>query len=120
VNDDLDQADGKLSAQEAYCARQRLAEDNAALFPTRLAIARWRSGIFQLQSTPPSSRAAWYTRLGREHQAWLERGGFTQYEELTPLRAPSMWHPSQDVPAQPSEVQPEEQSISQDQNRGQV
>ena len=112
MNDDLDKAYGKPSAQEAYCARQRLAKDHASLFPTRLALARWRSGVCTLQTGQPSLRAAWFARLGCEHQAWLERGGFTQHEELTPLRAPSMWHPPQSASGQLPEAQAAGQSIS--------
>ncbi|WP_170976732.1 hypothetical protein [Massilia sp. HP4] len=92
VNDDLDTANGKLSAQEAYCARQRLAKDQAALFPTRLAMARWRGGgLPHLHPGHPPLRAAWYARTMRNHQAWLDRGGFAQHDELAPLRKPAMW-----------------------------
>lgn len=112
MNDDLDQAFGKLSAQEAYCARQRLAKDHASLFPTRLAMARWRSGVSNLHTGQPPLRAAWFARLGREHQAWLDHGGFTQHEELTPLRSPDMWHPPQSATGQSHDAHAQEQSIS--------
>lgn len=101
MNDDLDTTHGKLSAQEAYYARQRLARDHAALFPTRLAMARWRSGgLGHLYSGQPPLRAAWYARTMRDHQAWLDRGGFAQHDELAPLRKPVMWQPPQAGPAQ--------------------
>lgn len=102
VNDDLDTANGKLSAQEAYCARQRLAQDQAALFPTRLAMARWRGGgLPHLHGGHPPLRAAWYARAMRNHQAWLDRGGFAQHDELAPLRKPVMWQAPQAGVPQP-------------------
>ena len=110
MNDDLDTAYGKLSAQEAYCARQRLAKDHASLFPTRLAMARWRSGVSNLHTGQPPLRAAWFARLGCEHQAWLDLGGFTQHEALQPLRSPDMWHPPQCAPGH--DMHAHEQSIS--------
>jgi len=36
---------------------------------------------------------AWFARIGRDHQAWLDRGGFAQHDDLPPLRQPTMWHP---------------------------
>lgn len=95
MNDDLDTASGKHSDLDALCARQRLARDHAALFPTRLALARWRGGCAPAhqQPEPFPQRAAWFTRIQRDHQAWLDRGGFAQHEELPPLRQPTMWQP---------------------------
>lgn len=94
VNDDLDTTHGKLSAQELYCARQRLAREHAALFPTRIAMARWRGdGPIHLSAEQPALRAAWYARVVRAHQAWLERGGFAQHDEPALLRTPAMWQP---------------------------
>lgn len=116
MDDNLDSADGKLSAHEAYCARQCLARDHAALFPTGIAMARWRSGVSSLQTGQPPLRAAWYASLGRKHQAWLDRGGFTQYEQQPPWRTPDMWHPPQ-APVQAHEAGAPEQSISQQSDR---
>jgi len=95
VNHHLDTANGKPLEPDALCARQRLAMDHAALFPTRLALARWRGGsaapaLAQHGEAQPR-RAAWFDRLQREHQIWLECGGFAQHEELPPLRQPTMW-----------------------------
>jgi len=95
VNDDLDTTNGKLSAHEVYCARQRLAKHHAVLFPTRLAMARWRGGLINLHSGQAPLRAAWHAGAVRGHQAWLERGGFAQHDELAPLRKPVMWQPPQ-------------------------
>lgn len=91
VNDDLDTTNGKLSADAVHRARQRLAKDHAVLFPTRLAMARWRGGLSCLHGGQAPLRAAWYARVVRDHQAWLERGGFAQHDELAPLRKPVMW-----------------------------
>lgn len=101
VNDDLDTTDGKLSAHEVYCARQRLAKDHAVLFPTRLAMARWRGGLSYLHGGQVPLRAAWHARIVRDHQAWLERGGFAQHDEQAPLRKPVMWRSPQSRSTQP-------------------
>jgi len=94
MNDDLDHPNGKLSPHEVHCARQRLAQSHAALFPTRMALARWCAGARPLLYEDQAQlRQAWYARIGRDHQAWLDRGGFAQHEELPPLRQPTMWHP---------------------------
>lgn len=109
MNDDLDILNGKLSDLDALCVRQRLARDHAALFPTRLAMARWRGGGGGIPDLPPSlslaaseappPRAEWFTRFMRDHQAWLDRGGFAQHEELPALRQPTMWQPPVAAPA---------------------
>jgi hypothetical protein len=107
VNDDLDILNAKLSDLDALCVRQRLARDHAALFPARLALARWRgSGIpaLPMPSSLPASeaippRAEWFARFMRDHQAWLDRGGFAQHEELPALRQPTMWQPPLAAPA---------------------
>ena len=57
----------------------RVARTQAALFPTRLALARWTRGgdvphVFATASQP--LRAAWYGQAQREFQHWLEAGGF--------------------------------------------
>jgi len=101
VNDDLDTTNGKLSAHEVYCARQRLARDHAVLFPTRLAMARWRGGLSYLYGGQIPLRAAWHARVVRGHQAWLERGGFAQHDEVAPLRRPVMWQRPQPSFKQP-------------------
>lgn len=100
MNDDLD-THGKLSAFDAHCARQRLAREHAAFFPTRLALARWSCGSVQRGEEAAPQRAAWYARIGREHQAWLDRGGFAQHEETPPLRQPAMWQPPVAAPFVP-------------------
>lgn len=92
---------GTLSAIDVYAARQRLARDHAALFPTRLALARWSSGAVTRHEEATPQRAAWFARIGREHQAWLDRGGFAQHEELPPLRQPAMWQPPVAAPFVP-------------------
>ena len=46
-----------------------------------------------LYDDQPQQRLAWYARIGRDHQAWLDRGGFAQHDDLPPLRQPTMWHP---------------------------
>lgn len=94
VNDDLDTPYTKLSPHQVHCARQRLAQAHAALFPARMALARWCSGALPpLQDAQFGLRSAWFARIGHGHQAWLDHGGFAQHEGLPPLRQPTMWHP---------------------------
>lgn len=100
MNNDLD-THATLSAIDAHCARQRLARDHAALFPTRLALARWGCGALARPEEAAPQRAAWFARIGRGHQAWLDRGGFAQHEELPPLRQPAMWQPPVAAPCVP-------------------
>ncbi len=61
-----------------------MARFHAALFPTRLALSRWQHGgnIPHLHHGAPALRAAWYAASRRDFQAWLDRGGFSQYEDL--------------------------------------
>lgn len=76
---------GNLSLSEPVVAdRMAIAREQSVLFPTRLALARWTSGgdIPHLCSNrSPSARASWYDQAQRDFQTWLERGGFTQYDE---------------------------------------
>jgi hypothetical protein len=58
--------------------------DHVAAFPARLALARWTRGgdvphVFASNRDTPK-RAAWYAHTQRQFQAWLEAGGFHQYE----------------------------------------
>lgn len=103
VNDDFDTDHGKLSAHDAphdaphdsHYARQCLASNHAALFPTRLALARWSGGgVPHLHAGEPLLRAAWFAHFQRNHQAWLERGGFAQHDDVASLKHPAMWQPS--------------------------
>ena len=59
---------------------RHVASDYAAVFPTRLALARWTRGgdmphVFASAHDVPM-RAAWYGQAQRQFQAWLEDGGF--------------------------------------------
>ncbi len=67
-----------------------MARFHAALFPTRLALSRWQHGghIPHLHhggasDTTCALRAAWYAAAQRDFQAWLDRGGFSQYEDVS-------------------------------------
>ncbi|RZA36736.1 MAG: hypothetical protein EOP92_03820 [Lysobacteraceae bacterium] len=48
-------------------------------------MSRWQHGghIPHLHHGAPTLRAAWYANARRDFQAWLDRGGFSQYEETT-------------------------------------
>jgi len=67
---------GKDSTEHA----SHVASEYAAVFPTRLALARWTRGgdtphVFASAHNVPM-RAAWYGQAQRQFQAWLEDGGF--------------------------------------------
>ena len=70
--------------------REQIARLHAALFPTRLALSRWQHGgnIPHLHYGAPALRAAWYATARRDFQAWLDRGGFSQYEEAPQASRP--------------------------------
>lgn len=72
--------------------RHKIARFHAALFPTRLALSRWQHGghIPHLHHGAPTLRAAWYAAARRDFQAWLDRGGFSQYEEAPQARPPQI------------------------------
>jgi hypothetical protein len=63
--------------------RKQTALEQSALFPTRLAIARWTSGAEPLRPhhASPPLKAAWLARAQRDFQAWLDAGGFVQHDE---------------------------------------
>lgn len=82
-----------------------MARFHSALFPTRLALSRWQYGghIPHLHhggesSTTNALRAAWYANARRDFQAWLDRGGFSQYEETAAAPCPSRIASCQPVP----------------------
>lgn len=65
-------------------ARLSAARSHSALFPTRLALARWTAGgdVPHLHSKLNAPlRAAWFGRAQRDFQAWLDGGGFVQHED---------------------------------------
>ena len=64
--------------------RRQIARFHAALFPTRLPLARWQNGghLPHLHSGEPALRAVWFATARRDFQAWLDRGGFSQHEDL--------------------------------------
>jgi hypothetical protein len=64
------------STEQAY---QPAAAEYVAIFPTRLALARWMRGgdiphVFS-STRNVSLRAAWYAQAQRDFQSWLEDGG---------------------------------------------
>ncbi|MDB5747952.1 MAG: hypothetical protein JWP72_2800 [Massilia sp.] len=64
--------------------RLSLARSQSTLFPTRLALARWTAGgdVPHLHSNASAPlRAAWFTRVQRDFQAWLDSGGFVQHDD---------------------------------------
>lgn len=123
MNDDLDTPHGTLSPHEVHCARQRLAQSHAALFPTRMALARWSSGALALlHDDQPRLRSAWFARIGRDYQAWLDRGGFAQHDDLPALRQPTMWHPprlASPSPASANDALTRQSNPNQNQNQAQ-
>lgn len=79
-----DLAPAPLAPAYVRAARLSLARSHMALFPTRLALARWTGGgslpHLAGNATPPL-RTAWLACAQRDFQAWLENGGFTQYDD---------------------------------------
>lgn len=68
--------------------RVTIALEQAALFPARLALARLTSGaglthLHDAAGAHAPLRAAWLEDAQRHHQAWLDKGGFTQYDEAS-------------------------------------
>lgn len=72
------------SSLAAKSGGTKVAQEYAAIFPTRLALARWTRGgdiphVHCFEHQLPM-RAAWYEQAQRRFQAWLESGGFHQPE----------------------------------------
>jgi len=90
VHTNAQPTDGPLPLAADPDERRQLARHHAALFPTRLALARWQHGghIPHLHLGAPALRAVWYATARRDFQAWLDRGGFSQHEEASTLFSP--------------------------------
>ena len=76
--------DAAGQAETVALDRTTIAREQAALFPTRLALARWSMGgdFPHLHSGAKLPvRAAWYAQATRNFQEWIDCGGFGQYEE---------------------------------------
>jgi hypothetical protein len=74
-------------SEVAVFDRTEISRQHAALFPARLALARWGSpaGLPHLHDAAGAHvplRAAWLVQAQQDFQAWLENGGFIQHEEL--------------------------------------
>lgn len=72
------------SSFAAKSSGTKVAQEYAATFPTRLALARWTRGgdiphVHCFEHQLPM-RAAWYQQAQRRFQAWLESGGFHEPE----------------------------------------
>jgi hypothetical protein len=72
------------SSLAAKSSGTKVAEEYAAIFPTRLALARWTRGgdiphVHCFEHQLPM-RAAWYAQAQRQFQAWLEAGGLHRDE----------------------------------------
>jgi hypothetical protein len=70
--------------ESATLDRTTVALEKFALYPTRLAMARWASvgdlsPLHGNDSLP--LRAAYYAQAQRDFQAWLDRGGFRQSDQ---------------------------------------
>lgn len=72
------------SSFAATSSGTKVAQEYAAIFPTRLALARWTRGgdiphVHCFEHQLPM-RSAWYEQAQRRFQTWLESGGFHQAE----------------------------------------
>jgi hypothetical protein len=70
------------SSSAANSSETKVAQEFAAIFPTRLALARWTRGgdiphVHCFEHQLPM-RARWYEHAQRQFQNWLEAGGFHQ------------------------------------------
>ena len=81
--------DDLLPPAPTLAERRQTARFHAALFPTRLALARWQHGghLPHLHGGEPALRAAWFATARRDFQAWLDRGGFSQHDDALLLDA---------------------------------
>lgn len=62
--------------------RRDHAREQSAIFPTRLALARWMNGAEpQLHYFHPPLRAVWLAKAQRDFQTWLDNGGFVQHDD---------------------------------------
>jgi hypothetical protein len=89
------------SSSAAKSSGTKVAQEYAAIFPTRLALARWTRGgdiphVHCFEHQLPM-RAAWYEQAQRRFQAWLETGGFHQPEpgSLDSVIADTRQHPDE-------------------------
>jgi hypothetical protein len=77
--------------EPAATDRTTMAREHSALFPTKLALARWTSGSRQphLHMDVLPLRAAWVAKAQRDFQAWLDHGGFTQHDGVHHVDPPT-------------------------------
>jgi hypothetical protein len=66
--------------------RTTIVREQSALFPTRLALARWTMGgdFPHLQGFAAAKlplRSAWFASATRNFQEWIDCGGFAQHDE---------------------------------------
>jgi hypothetical protein len=78
--------DKEISSLSESADRTTIAREQAALFQTRLALARMSSGcschLHDVCSAHAPLRTAWLAEAQRNFQAWLDSGGFTQHDGL--------------------------------------
>lgn len=78
------QSPGTPPSAAVMSCEMKVAHEYAAIFPTRLALARWTRGgdtpHARMSAHEALTRAAWYDRSQQQFQAWLEAGGFHQPE----------------------------------------
>lgn len=95
-----------VASASVNAARRSLARSQSALFPTRLALARWTGGgnVPHLHGNGNAPlRAAWFARAQRDFQSWLDAGGFMQHEDAAETA---------DLVAEDRQVGAERQSLS--------
>ena len=96
MHTDTQPTQGPFPPATTPAERHQIARFHAAMFPTRLALSRWQHGghIPHLHYGAPALRAAWYATARRDFQAWLDRGGFSQYEEPSEPEEPQSVQPT--------------------------
>jgi hypothetical protein len=94
-------------AETVAADRTTVVREQSALFPTRLALARWTMGgdfphLHGYAAPRLPLRAAWYASATRNFQEWIECGGFTQYDEGDAAIEPGYQPKLFDVTAMPA------------------
>jgi hypothetical protein len=99
--------DAAGKAETVAADRTTIVSEQSALFPTRLALARWTMGgdfphLHGGAAARLPLRAAWYASATRNFQDWLECGGFTQHDEREAVPEPGHQPQLFDVTAMPA------------------
>jgi hypothetical protein len=93
-------------AETVALDRTTIVREQSALFPTRLALARWTMGgdfphLHCAAAARLPLRAAWLASATRNFQEWIDCGGFAQHDEDDAANEPEHQPPVADGTAEP-------------------